>query len=196
MNLFFVFGALDVDQPHFFKIVSLIRREATKPAKIRGTAYRLRIGYPICTEEGDDWISGHLIEGLDQRLGLTLDEMFNYMPDRPPERSYFLRQRVMVQRSEGGEVCCWSYRLKSFKLPRDAKKIPNGEWLADLRDRLPVATSLSRRELEFLCVIGSGGDLTVPLTVYRGLKEKELIVDRNRQPVLTKLGQDVYRFLL
>ncbi|MGE5085147.1 MAG: gamma-glutamylcyclotransferase, partial [Bacillota bacterium] len=57
---FFVYGSLSEGMVHFSKIQNFL--ESLHFARIKATAYRLKVGYPVLVKAGGDLVPGQLVE--------------------------------------------------------------------------------------------------------------------------------------
>ena len=97
----FVYGAMTEGMVHFSKIQNFVASSAS--AYVRGSAYRLKVGFPALSRDGEDLIPGQLldIQGSDLLLGL-LDEFYGFNR-LDPEKSLYCREEVNVYLQESGE---------------------------------------------------------------------------------------------
>jgi hypothetical protein len=88
--------------------------------------------------------------------------------------------------------------LNPEKVNSDVKYIENGDWQKALTEKPPIPKKLNERQRNYIQKLGkSSGRDTVPLdlALYRELMNLELVIDKGRRIALTKLGQEVYRYL-
>lgn len=192
---FFVYGSLSEGFVHFEKIKKFIKD--SQPAYILGTAYRLKVGYPVVMSSGSDKVFGHLlsVEANDTLINI-LDEMHGYS-SLDEAKSLFCRAEVEVS-SEQGTVKAWTYFLNPLKLPTTAQRIEGGDWKASLAQSPALTEKLSERQRAYILRLGaSSGREIVPidLALYRELMNLEMIVDKGRRLALSKLGHEVFRYL-
>jgi gamma-glutamylcyclotransferase (GGCT)/AIG2-like uncharacterized protein YtfP len=193
---FFVYGSLSEGLVHFSKIKDFITH--LEPARIQGTAYRLKVGFPVVVDSGNDSIPGqlaHFSSSTDLLISL-LDEFhgFNRMDET---KSLYIRKEVDV-RTDQGIVKAWSYLLSPSKLPKTSNKIEGGDWVASLQQEPVLTDKLTERQRAYILRLGSSqGREIVPidLSLYRELMNLEMIVDKGRRLALSKLGQEVFRYL-
>lgn len=193
---FFVFGSMSEGMVHFSKIQNFVVSSA--PAQIRGTAYRLKVGFPVLVNSGADLVQGHLVElkSSDLLIGL-LDEFFGYNP-QDPAKSLYHRQETLVSLDEGGLEKAWVYFLNPAKLPLNAMLIHGGDWVKSLEEQPALTEKLTEKQKCYISKLGSssGRDIVpIDLQLYRELMNLELIVDKGRRLALSKLGHEVYRHL-
>lgn len=192
----FVYGSLFSGQVHFRLIESYL--EESQFAHIQGKAYRLKVGFPVLLQQGDDQIPGQLVtlKASEMALGL-MDEFHGYNP-MDPAKSLYHRAEVEVTTSEGAKALAWCYFLNPKKLPSNALEIPGGDWVSLLEKEKPLTSQLSERQRTYIQKLGkcSGRDIVpIDLPLYRELMNLELIVDKGRRLALSKTGQEVYRYL-
>ncbi len=194
----FAYGSISEGMIHFNKVSAFV--ETHKPGWITGTAYRLKVGYPVVLNQGEDLIPGQILElKTSDILMAMLDEFFGFSPFQP-EKSLYLREQVKVAHEGGSEMEeVWTYFLNPRKLPSTAVVIAGGNWMQDMKN-LPLMTEkLNPRQRSYIQKLGAatGRDI-IPindLALYRELMGLELIVDKGRRLALSKLGQEVYRYL-
>lgn len=194
---FFVYGSMSEGMVHFNKIQSFI--ESSVPARIKAKAYRLKVGFPTLTDEGDDLVEGHLVEIRSTDLLIALlDEFYGYNP-QCAEKSLYSRKEVAVDLSDTTDVTtAWVYFLNPNKLPLTATVIEGGDWRSSLVSEPALTSKLTERQITYIQKLGkSTGREIVPidLNLYRELMNLELIVDKGRRLALSKFGQEVYRHL-
>ena len=194
---FFVYGSLCEGMVHFAKIQNFI--ESSIFARIQGSAYRLKVGFPALLKEGRDLIPGQLVElkGSELLIGL-LDEFFGFNRN-DPEKSLYSRDEIEVYPEGATEpVKAWAYFLSPTKLPMNAVRIPGGDWKKSLEEKPSLIQQLTEKQTTYIQKLGkSVGREIVPidLALYRELMNLELIVDKGRRLALSKLGQEVFRHL-
>lgn len=194
---FFVYGSLCEGMVHFSKIQNFI--ESSIFARIQGSAYRLKVGFPALLKEGRDLIPGQLVElkGSELLVGL-LDEFFGFNR-LEPEKSLYCRDEIEVYPEGATEpVKAWAYFLSPTKLPMNAVRIPGGDWKKSLEEKPSLIQELTEKQTSYIQRLGkSVGREIVPidLALYRELMNLELIVDKGRRLALSKLGQEVFRHL-
>ncbi|MNJ93425.1 AIG2-like family protein [compost metagenome] len=194
---FFVYGSMSEGMVHFSKIQNFI--ESSCEAQIKATAYRLKVGFPALSREGEDLVSGHLVEirGSDLLVGL-LDEFYGFNR-QDPEKSLYSREEASVYiPGQAQSVTAWVYFLNPQKLPVNATVIEGGDWKKAMEEQPVLTSKLTERQITYLQRLGkSTGREIVPidLNLYRELMNLELIVDKGRRLALSKFGQEVYRHL-
>ncbi len=194
----FAYGSIYEGMIHFDRIAAFV--DTHKPGWIQGTAYRLKVGYPVVVNQGEDLIPGQILELKTSEILLAmLDEFFGYNP-MFPDKSLYLRQEATAA-IDGGAASetVWAYYLNPKKLPTTAIVIAGGNWMLDMKT-LPLFTEkLNPRQRAYIQKLGAatGRDI-IPINdmaLYRELMGLELIVDKGRRLALSKLGQEVYRYL-
>jgi len=192
----FVCGSLAQGMIHnqkFFKNAQFISHGYAK-----GTVYRLEVGYPVFVNVGENFIPGEIFEiEMSDILIALLDEFHGYSTLHP-EKSLYIRSEIEVITGDSGSEHVSCYALNPAKLPKTAKKIESGNWQEDFEVNPPLTEKLSGREKEYVRKLGqsSGRDIVpIQLDLYRQLMNLGLIVDKGRRLALSKLGQEVLRFL-
>ena len=185
----FVYGSFCEGMVHYVK--------SCVPAKARGTAYRLQVGYPVFHDEGDDRIDGHLLElEAPSILFSILDEFHGVMLTHPAKSLFFKKEIIVMVDGEPRTV--EAYVVNQAKLPRTAQAIEGGDWRSELEKDPAVTTQLTDRQADYVRRLGSStGREIVPinLELYRELMKLDLIVDKGRRLALSKLGREVFRYL-
>lgn len=194
----FVYGSMSEGMVHYHKISEFVRNSV--PGAIRGRAYRLRVGYPIVTDEAEDFIPGEILSIEANPLLLSLlDEFHGFKPDQP-EKSLFFRKEVQVrlEAASEGSQSAWVYLANPRKVPINALVIEGGDWRRNLSEEPRLTEKLTERQKQYIQRLGSStGREIVPidLNLYRELMNLEMIVDKGRRLALSKLGHEVYRYL-
>jgi gamma-glutamylcyclotransferase (GGCT)/AIG2-like uncharacterized protein YtfP len=193
---FFVYGSIDEGLVHFNKIKDFVKSQL--PASILGTAYRLKVGFPVVLEQGQDRVPGSLlnlqvtdflVQLLDEFHGINLDDK---------GKSLYFRQTTNVELAEGSPVEAWTYFLNPSKLPKNATLIAGGDWQTSLRAQPPLTEMLTEKQKTYIVRLGnSTGREIIPidLPMYRELMNLEMIVDKGRRIALSKSGHEVFRYL-
>ena len=194
---FFVYGSWTEGMVHFSKIKDFVVEKTD--AFTLGSVYRLRVGYPIFIAGGSDRVQGQLLQlkATDFLLGI-LDEFHGYKP-KNENRSIFFRQKIEAvdgttqQRQEA-----WVYAMNPRKIPSGAELIHGGDWRQSLTEKPALTNRLTDQQKAYVQKLGiSVGREIVPINteIYRELMRLELIVDKGRRLGLSKLGQEVFRYL-
>ena len=191
----FVYGSMSEGMVHFKRIENLVL--SISPARVKARAYRLQVGFPVLVQGESELVPGHLIElkGSDLFLGL-LDEFYGYN-QFDPAKSLHHRELASVETSEGLEQA-WVYFMNPAKLPKSAVHIEGGDWVGSLQSQPPLTERLTERQATYIQKLGKckGRDIVpIDLPLYRELMNLELIVDKGRRLALSKLGQEVCRYL-
>lgn len=192
----FVYGSLFQGQVHFKLIESYLENTAT--ASINGTAYRLKVGYPVVLNQGDDVVPGQLVDLKASDMALRMMDEFHGCNPMDPEKSLYHRNPIEVSCSDGVKTQAWCYFLNPRKLPKSATVITGGNWIKSLEVDKPLTAQLTERQVTYIQKLGkcSGRDIVpIDLPLYRELMNLELIVDKGRRLALSKTGQEVYRYL-
>lgn len=194
---FFVYGSFCEGMVHFSKIQNFIQSAVF--ARIRATAFRLKVGFPALVKGGGDLVPGQLVELQGSDLLMSLMDEFYGFNRLDPEKSIYTREEVEVfPEGISQAVKAWVYFLNPLKMPNTAVKIENGDWVRSIEEKPTLTSQLSEKQVTYVKRLGkSTGREIVPidLTLYRELMNLELIVDKGRRLALSKLGQEVYRHL-
>lgn len=177
------------------KIQNLI--VSTEVATIKAAVYRSKVGFPVLVKEGFDDVQGTLVRLNTSELSIhIIDELMGYFAQNPVQG---LTQKELVSvRTEIGNQDTYVYFLNPEKLNSDVKYIENGDWQAALTEKPPIPKKLNERQRNYIQKLGksSGRDIVpIDLALYRELMNLELVIDKGRRIALTKLGQEVYRYL-
>ncbi len=192
---FFVYGSMTEGLVHFSKIKDFVL--SSKPAQIKGSAYRLKVGYPVVLEEGQDMVSGLVVSLNNNALLIGLLDEFHGLNSLHPEKSLYYRKEVVADLGDSKEIVN-TYFLNPVKLPKNSVHIENGDWILSLQQQPALTDKLSERQRSYILKLGtsSGRDIVpIDLPLYRELMNLELIVDKGRRLALSKLGHEVYRYL-
>ena len=192
----FTYGSMSEGFVHFDRIKDFVINKQAATAK--GKMYRLKVGYPVYLENGQDLISGSLLTLNSNELLLNIMDEFHGFNRNDREKSLYFRNEIEVFTENSSEKT-WVYSLNPTKLPKTATLIEGGDWIASL-DREPALTNkLTDRQKNYICrLAGISGREIVPindLSLYRELMNLELIVDKGRRLALSKLGHEVHRYL-
>ena len=192
---FFVYGSLTQGLVHFKKIRDFVL--SCQPAQIQASAFRLKVGYPVLVEGGQDSVQGELIciRAPDLLIQL-LDQFHGYLQDHF-EKCLYWRKEVTVQTAEG-LVSAWAYFLNPKHLPKNAKVIEQGDWKKSMTSEPALTEKLTDRQKAYIMKLGqtTGREIVpIDLALYRELMNLEIIVDKGRRLALSKLGHEVYRYL-
>ena len=169
----------------------------TQEARARGSAYRLEVGYPVYCSEGEEVVHGEVVElkNLDVIWPL-LDQFFMYKESKA-EKCVYLREIVKVQTAQG-EMDVYTYGLNPLKKPKSAQEILNARWRDDFAAITPLTEELTLEEATYIKKLGQcTGREIVPYTpLTRILEKRGFVIDKGRRPALTKLGKELFQFLL
>jgi gamma-glutamylcyclotransferase (GGCT)/AIG2-like uncharacterized protein YtfP len=193
----FVYGSLARGNIHFSKFFN--EEQITPNVSIRGSAYRLEVGYSvISTQNPSQIVTGELVTMNRSEILLSLLDEFHGFSFKTPEKSLYLRILTDVYMSDGTSKKAYVYSINPLKLPKTAKLIESGNWMEDFTNNPPLTEKLKEKEKEYIRKLGnsSGRDIVpIQLELYRGLMNMGLIVDKGRRLALSKLGQEVFRYL-
>ena len=193
---FFFYGSLTDGLVHFERIKNFVSEQ--RPAQIRGTVYRLQVGYPIASQSGHDPIQGTLMTLCDNDTLIQLLDQFHGVDFFDEKKSMHVRKQVEVVTPTGVEQA-WVYFINPEKLPKTAKIIADGDWQKSLSENPPLTTRLNEKQRHYLGKLSAiTGREILPindLTLYRELMKLELIVDKGRRIALSKFGHEVCRYL-
>ncbi len=191
---YFLYGFLNEDS---LKAMGLTLRSRAS-AKIRGTLFCLPAGFPVYVADGDEAIQGMAVEFEQTSEAMQVLDRFHHFFAETPNRSYYIRSIAEVSGEFGADVA-HVYGLALNKVPKGARRIPQGDWPRHRLENPALLEALSLDEQTLLRKIGarrSAGRTPVPLSIYRHFAALGLIVDNGRRLALTPLGREVYRFLL
>lgn len=194
---FFVYGSLCEGMVHFSKIQNFV--ESSVLARVKATAYRLKVGFPAVVKGGSDLVPGQLMEIKASEMLVNLMDEFHGYNKMDPDQGLCTREEIDVYpEGASGSVKAWIYFLNPLKLPVNAVQIADGDWQRSLKEQPALTSLLSERQINYILRLGrSSGREIVPidLGLYRELMNLELIVDKGRRLALSKFGQEVYRHL-
>ena len=191
----FVYGSMSEGLVHFNKIQEFI--EKSTPASTVASAYRLKVGFPVLLDEGQDRVEGQLLELRTTEFLVNLLDEFHGFHKLDESKSLYFRREIIVF-TDQGEQQAWAYVLNPKKLPKNATLIQGGDWKASLQAEPPLTEKLTERQRTYIQRLGqSTGREIVPidLPLYRELMNLEMIVDKGRRLALSKTGHEVFRFL-
>ncbi|MGE5085002.1 MAG: gamma-glutamylcyclotransferase family protein, partial [Bacillota bacterium] len=154
----------------------------------------------VLVKGGGDLVPGHLVELKTCELLLSLlDEFYGYNR-HDSDKSLCSREEVDVYIEGSSEpVKAWVYFLSPLKLPVNASLIKGGDWKRSIEEQPVLTSKLTERQATYIQRLGrtTGREIVpIDLTLYRELMNLELIVDKGRRLALSKLGQEVYRYLV
>jgi gamma-glutamylcyclotransferase (GGCT)/AIG2-like uncharacterized protein YtfP len=191
----FVCGALCEGMVNFEKLKSFVLR--VRPALAKGSAVRLPVGYPAICLEGSDAIQGQLLDlEASEALFHILDEFHGFKASKP-DKSLMIKAELDIV-CEDIQSRAPAYVLNPSRMPARLEKIPQGDWLKNLRDNPPLTERLTDKQKQYITRLGaSSGREIVPidLELYRQLMSLEIVVDKGRRLALAKLGKELYKYL-
>lgn len=191
----FAYGSLTEGMVHFQKIQEFVR--GSEAGYIKGSAFRLRVGFPVVLENGADLIPGQILTVEATPFLVELLDRFHGVSTQDPAKGLFYRKEVSVygETPEIPEKRAWIYFLNPDRLTSDALEIKGGDWRCS---KPKLTETLTERQKQYILRLGaSTGREIIPidLALYRELMNLEIIVDKGRRLALTKLGHEVYRYL-
>ena len=194
-NSVFICGALAEGDLFLSKIQNLI--VSSEGAIIQAAAFRSKVGFPVLLKGGPDSVRGLVVRLNSSEISIhILDELMGYFPQNPAQGLTY-RDLTTVQTEIGTEEV-FVYYLNPEKMSAEVKYIENGDWQKALADKPPIPSKLNDRQRNYIQKLGksSGRDIVpIDLGLYRELMNLELVIDKGRRIALTKLGQEVYRYL-
>lgn len=191
----FVYGSMTEGMVHYSKISNFV--QSAENGQIRGRAYRLKVGYPVVTDEAEDLIPGQLLTISEQPLLIALLDEFHGVKPMEPEKGLFFRREAVVQTADGLSKA-WVYLANPRKISIDAQIVKGGDWRETLAHEPALTEKLTERQKQYIQRLGStkGREIVpIDLSLYRELMNLEMIVDKGRRLALSKLGHEVYRYL-
>ncbi len=194
---FFVYGSFCEGMVHFSKIQNFV--ESKLFARIRASAYRLKVGFPALVKGGGDLVPGQLLELRGSDLLMTLLDEFYGFCRLDPDKGVYTREEIEVYpegMSEG--IKAWVYFLNPLKMPNTAVRIESGDWIKAIEEKPTLISQLSEKQATYVKRLGKSTSreiVPIDLNLYRELMNLELIVDKGRRLALSKLGLEVYRHL-
>lgn len=195
---FFVYGSFCEGMVHFSKIQNFI--DSAIVARVKASAYRLKVGFPVLLKEGGDLVPGQLIEVQGSEMILSLMDEFHGYNRHEADKSLYFREEVDIYpEGSSAAIKAWIYFLNPLKLPSNAVRIMDGDWQRSIQEQPTLLSQLSDKQTNYIQKLGrSSGREIIPidLTLYRELMNLELIVDKGRRLALSKLGQEVYKHLV
>lgn len=192
---FFVYGSMSEGFVHFHRIKEFVTEAV--PAHMRGSAFRLQVGFPVVTDQGTDMVPGQLVTLQGGDLLFALLDEFHGFNIQDEARSLYFRRKTHVQTEDAVEEC-WVYVLNPAKLPKTAVPIQGGDWKLSLQHTPALTNQLSERQVTYIQRLGSSKGreiIPIDLPLYRELMNLEIIVDKGRRLALSKLGNEVFRYL-
>lgn len=195
LNSLFIYGSLSEGMVHFEKISNYITEKS--PATIKGTVYRLEVGFPVLLADGHTEIPGTLVTLKDSDMLFTVLDEFHGVSLTEPHKSLYFRNTVQVTIGDSqGE--CYCYMLNPVKLPRAATLVGDGNWQKSIEDQPPIVMTLTERHKGYIKKLAESNrrdSIVYPLDVCRDLERLQIIVDKGRRFALTSLGKEICRFI-
>lgn len=191
----FILGSFAPGNVHHGKISPFAQEWL--PAVAKGSVYKLEVGYPVFSTQGDQNIRGQLVTLLDSAAVIPILDQFHGYNLQRPEKSLFLRVNLLVDLGSHQQET-ETYVINPKQIPKTAKQLPDGDWESLLQSHEPLTKSLTESQRQYLRRLGSStGREIVPinLQLYRELMNKGLVVDKGRRLSLTNLGKEVFRYL-
>lgn len=193
---YFIYGSLSEGMVHFNKIKGFLK--STQPAWIKGSAYRLQVGYPVLLGSGENLLAGSFVELENNALLVNLLDELHGLDRINPEKSIFLKTEVDVRLGDGSMPKAVVYFLNPRMLPKTATPIVDGDWQKSMRENPPLIFRLTERQKIYIKKLGqsSGRDIVpIDMALYRELMSLEIIRDKGRRLALTNFGHEVFRYL-
>lgn len=194
----FAYGSFTSGMVHFEKLAQYVVE--SRPATVLGQVYRLSVGYPVVVRTqgaSQVHIPGQLLTIQAPDLVFKILDEFQGFSPLIPEKSLFFKETILAQ-TEQGPVEAIIYVMNPSKLPKSAQLIGDGNWLANLQAESPITQSLTERQASYvkrLSQVTGREILPIDMELYRELMKLELVVDKGRRLALSKLGQEVARYL-
>ena len=148
----FAYGSLTEGMVHFQKIQQFVRN--SEPGFVKGSAFRLRVGFPVVLESGSDLIPGQLLTVESTPFLIELLDRFHGVNTPDTAKGLFYRKEVSVfdQNPETPEKRGWIYFLNPDRLTSDALEIQGGDW----RCTKPKLTeTLTERQKQYILRLGA-----------------------------------------
>lgn len=194
-NSIFICSALSGANSFFDRFQNLI--VSSERGVIQASVYRTKVGFPVLCKTVRDSIKGTVFRFSASEMGLhILDELMGFSPQNP-SLSLTHRESIRVQTDSGIQEA-FVYFLNPERANNEIKYIENGDWEKVLQDHPPIPRKLNEKQRNYIQKLGksSGRDIVpIDLALYRELMNLELVIDKGRRIALTKLGQEVYRYL-
>jgi hypothetical protein len=202
LNKLFVFGSMSTGRVHFQKISAFVTE--SRPGSIQAYMYKLKVGLPVAVwpTENDlgQIVTGELLSlKPDTEMLFNLLDSFHSVNRMDENKSLFLRKKIPVQVETNQFEWAWCYFMNPGHLPAGSARIDGTQWSQMMNEEKSLIETLSDRQKTYILKLGkASGRETVPindLTLYRELMNLELIVDKGRRLALSKLGNEVFRYL-
>jgi gamma-glutamylcyclotransferase (GGCT)/AIG2-like uncharacterized protein YtfP len=195
-KLLFVYGSLTEGMVHFGKIKDFIK--SIKPAFAKGSVYRMKVGFPAMSIQGQDTIRGQLLElEVSEIMWHLLDGFFGFN-SQDPSKCIFTKEYIYVM--VGDQMTqAWAYVLNNEKCNSQMQVIDGGDWESALKEVPPLTEKLTDKQRNYVLKLGSSSGreiVPIDLNLYRELLSLEVIVDKGRRLALSKLGVELYKMLV
>ncbi|MCC2678545.1 MAG: hypothetical protein K0R29_1121 [Pseudobdellovibrio sp.] len=202
---FFAIGSWTEGMFHFQKLRPFV--VSYEPARIKASAYRLPIGFPVLVAQNEgtnldngDEIIGQLIELKFDETLLALMDTLHGVNRAEPSKGLHQRVQAQVTKNSGETEVVDTYFYNPAKLTAKATRIAGGVWQDSLAQNPSLVEQLTEKQRTYVKKLGSakGRDI-VPindLSLYRELMKLDLIVDKGRRLALSLLGKEVYNHLV
>ena len=195
-NLLFTYGSFSKGYVLHNRIEDFVVN--SWPAQIKGSVYRLKIGFPVFLNQGSDLVKGTLCEVQGPDVLFRILDEFHGFSAVTPEKSLYWKADAAIYLENGEERTAQVYTLNPSKLPATAQLIPNGDWQSSLEVAPPLLDALTDRQRTYVNKLGaSSGREIIPidLELYRELMKLDLIVDKGRRLALSQLGKEVFKYI-
>lgn len=85
--------------------------EQIELAKIKGSVFRLKVGFPVVVEDGDDLVEGQLLhlKSTTTELLLSLLDEFHGVNRMDSTKSLYFRKQIQVETEGGSSALAWIY---------------------------------------------------------------------------------------
>lgn len=178
--------------------LELFKNQKSCRAYVRGQAYRSKCGIPAVSLTGHDQVFGTLVELNQSDLFWRLmDEFVGFNPMNL-QISPFIRESTVVVTDVGESIEAWVYQINPLKLSSDFVAIEGGNWQQVVLENQLLTEKLTEKQKAYVRRLGmSTGREVIPidLKLYRELMNLDLIVDKGRRLALSKLGQEVFKYI-
>lgn len=169
-----------------------------QPAETRGTVYRLKVGYPVLVEGGQDLVRGQVAQLQLSDIALELMDQLNGFHKLNQQDSLFWRKEIMITTQDQGIQRVWAYVLNPARVPKDAMVVRDGDWLTHMKEQPALPETLTEKQRHYILKLGRASSrevIPIEMGMYRELLKLEIIVDKGRRLALSKLGHDVFKYL-
>lgn len=169
-----------------------------QPAETRGTVYRLKVGYPVLVEGGQDLVRGQVAQLQLSDIALELMDQLNGFHKLNQQDSLFWRKEIMITTQDQGIQRVWAYVLNPARVPKDAMVVRDGDWLTHMKEQPALPETLTEKQRHYILKLGRASSrevIPIEMGMYRELLKLEIIVDKGRRLALSKLGHDVFKYI-